>query len=72
MQLILSSINTIHVKQHNVGFFVFKFTLKYMLGNVYISEIHVEQCFYIITLYCREGYSHAFNFYVVFKGILHV
>ena len=40
----LSSINTIHVKQqHNVGFFIFKFTLKYMvgvikhmLGNVYI------------------------------------
>ena len=27
----------IHVKQqHNVGFFIFKFTLKYMLGNVYI------------------------------------
>ena len=40
----LSSINTIHVKQqYNVGFFIFKFTLKYMLGvikhllgNVYI------------------------------------
>ena len=39
-----SSINTTHVKQqHNVGFFIFKFTLKYMLGiirymlgNVYI------------------------------------
>ena len=34
----LSSINTIHVKQqHNLGFFIFKFTLKYMLGNVYIN-----------------------------------
>ena len=32
----LSSINTINVKQqHNVGFFIFKFTLKYMLGDVY-------------------------------------
>ena len=31
----LSSVNTIHVKQHNVGFFIFKFTLKYMLGDVY-------------------------------------
>ena len=29
---------TIHVKQqHNVGFFIFKFTLKYMLQNVYIN-----------------------------------
>ena len=38
----LSSINTIHVKQqHNVGFFIFKFTLKYMLGNVYISDMQV-------------------------------
>ena len=37
----LSSINTIHVKQqHNVGFFIFNFTLKYMLGNVYINKIH--------------------------------
>ena len=39
----LSSINTIHVKQqHNVGFFIFKFTLKYMLGNVYINKIHAR------------------------------
>ena len=31
----LSSMNAIHVKQqHNVGIFIFKFTLKYMLGNV--------------------------------------
>ena len=43
----LSSINTIHVKQqHNVGFFIFRFTLKYilgiikyMLGNVYNTFI---------------------------------
>ena len=32
----LSLINIIHVKQHNVGFFIFKFTPKYMLGDVYI------------------------------------
>ena len=39
----LSSMNTIHVKQeHNVGFSIFKFTLKYMLGNVYGNEIHVS------------------------------
>ena len=51
----LSSINTIHVKQqHNVGFFIFKFTLKYMLGNVYINKIHARQCLYIISLYCTE------------------
>ena len=37
----LSSINTIHVnQQHYVGFFIFKFTLKYMLGNVYINKVH--------------------------------
>ena len=31
----LSSINTILVKQqHNVGFFIFKFILKYMLGII--------------------------------------
>ena len=41
MQLKLSSTNTIHVKQqHKVGFFIFKFTIKYMLGNVYINKIH--------------------------------
>ena len=33
----LNSINTIHIKQHNVGFFIFTFTLKYMLRNVYIK-----------------------------------
>ena len=43
-QLKLSSINTIYVKQqHNVGFFIFKFTLKYILGNVYINKIHVRK-----------------------------
>ena len=31
----LSSINTILIKQqHNAGFFIFKFILKYMLDNV--------------------------------------
>ena len=35
----LSVIDTFHVKQQdNVGFFIFKFTQKYMLGNVYISK----------------------------------
>ena len=65
----VSSINTIHVKeQHNVGFFIFKF----MLGNVHIDEIHARQCLYIISLYWRKGLSHAFNFFVVSKGIRHV
>ena len=57
----LSSINAIHVKQqNNVGFFIFKFTLKYMLGNVYI-----------IILYCLYINSLAFNFFVESKRILH-
>ena len=69
----LSLINTIHVKQQcKVGFFIFKFTLKYMLGNVYINTIHARQCSYIISLYCREIFSHSFNFFVVSKGILHI
>ena len=68
----LSSVNTIHVKQlHNVGFFIFKFTLTYMLHNVYINEIHARQFLYI-SLYHRESFSHAFNFFIVSKGILHV
>ena len=41
MQLKLSSINIIHVNQeHNVDFFIFKFTQKCMLGSVYINKIH--------------------------------
>ena len=43
-------------QQRNVGFFIFKFTLKYMLGNVYINKIHARQCLYL-SLYCREGLS---------------
>ena len=35
--------NAIHEKQH-VGFFIFKFALKYMLGNIYINKIHAMQC----------------------------
>ena len=67
----LTSINTIHIKQqHNVCFFISKFTLKYMLGNVYTNKMHARQCLYIISLYCREGVSHSFNFFVVSKGIL--
>ena len=69
----LSSINTIHIKQqHKVGFFISKFTLKYMVGNVYINKIHAKQCLYIISVYCREGFSHPFNCFVVSKEILHV
>ena len=64
----LSSINSIHVKQqHNVGFFIFKLTLNYMLGNAYINKIHATQCLYIISLYCREGFSNHFNFSVLSK-----
>ena len=58
-----SSINAIHVKQqHNVGFFIFKFVLKEMLGNVSTDEIHARQCSYIISLYYSEGFPHTFNF----------
>ena len=68
----LSSINTLHVKQqHKVGFFIFKFNLKYMPGNVYIDKIHASQCLYI-RLCCREGFSHPFNFFVISKGILYI
>ena len=39
----LISINTMHVKQHqNIVFFIFKLTLKYMLGNIYINKIHAR------------------------------
>ena len=41
-----------------------------MLGNIYVNKIHAKQCLYIISLYYREGSSHAFNFFVVSKGIL--
>ena len=35
----MPNLNTIHVKQQSsVGFLIFKFTLKYMLGNVYINK----------------------------------
>ena len=40
----LSSINTIHVKEHNnVGFFIFKFFLKYMSGIIkyMLGNIHM-------------------------------
>ena len=60
----LSSVNTIHVKQHNVGFFIFKFALHYMLSNVYINRIHAGQCLYTIVLYCREGFSHPFSHFL--------
>ena len=66
----LSSINIIHVKQqHNISFSIFKFTLKYMLGNVYVNKIHVGQCLYIISSFCG-GFPHPFNFFVLSKGII--
>ena len=48
-------------QQHNVGFLIFDFTLNYMLGNVY-NNIHAKQW---------GVFSHAFNFFVVSKGIFH-
>ena len=58
----------IHVKQqHKVGFFIFKFILKYMLGNVSINKIHARQWLYIVSLYCRKGFADPFNFFVVSK-----
>ena len=61
------------MKSNNVTlvFFIFKFTLKYMLGNVYIYKIHARQFLYIKGLYCRQGFSHPFNFFVVSNKILH-
>ena len=41
----LCSMNTIHAKQqHKIGFFIFKFTQKYMLGNVYVNKNTCSQC----------------------------
>ena len=48
-----------------------KFTLKYMLGDVYVNKIHARQCLYIISSICR-GFPNPFNFLVVSKGIHHV
>ena len=59
----LSSINTTHVKQQHCWLFHF---------GMFISKKHARQCLYMISLYCREGFSHPFNFFVVSKGILHV
>ena len=40
-----NSVKAIHVKQqHNVAFFIFKFTLKYIHANIYIKKIHARQC----------------------------
>ena len=67
MQLNLSLINTIHVKQqHNVCFFIFKVTLKYMFGNVYINKIHALGNVHIEWVYIIE------KVFVVSKGILHI
>ena len=44
----LISINTIHLKQQqNLDSFIFKFTLKYMLDNVYINKIHARQWMFL-------------------------
>ena len=40
-----------------------------MLDNVYINEINGKQRLYMIRSYCREGFSHSFDFFVVSKGI---
>ena len=65
-----SSINTIHVKQqHNVGIFHFQVHSKV---HARYNKIHARQCLYIISLYCREGFSHPFNFFVVSKGTFHI
>ena len=66
---VLSSINTIHVKLTKSFHFQVH---NYMPGNVCINEMHARQGLYIISLYCREGFSHPFNFLLVSKGILHI
>ena len=45
--------------------------LAFSFWYVYIKK-HARQCLYMISLYCREGFSHPFNFFVVSKGILHI
>ena len=52
----LGSVNAICVKQqHNIGFFIFKSTLKYMLGNVYINEINAIYIYIYIYIYYHEN-----------------
>ena len=60
-------LTNIHVtQQHNLGFFIFKSTLAYILSNVYINEIHARQCLYIMSICFREGIP------IISEGILHV
>ena len=40
-----------------------------MLGNVYVNKIYARQVLYELRLYWRGGFSHAFNFFAVSKGI---
>ena len=56
--------NTTLVKQQQkVGFFIFKFTRKFMLDSVYINKIHAPEFLYIISLYYyREGFFPCFQF----------
>ena len=65
MQLKLSSINTIYVKQQrNADFFIFNFTLKYMLGNLYIKVYIVGKVFPILSislLYPKESFTSNFK-----------
>ena len=59
----LSSIKTIHVKlQHNVGFLIFKYTLKYMLVNVYINKMNIRKWLYIISYIIGEVFFPCFQF----------
>ena len=67
----LSSINIIHLKQqYKNGFSIFKLTLKYLLGNVFVHKIHAREFLYIISSFCR-GFPHSFNFFAASKGIFH-
>ena len=63
---IINSMNTIHVKQH-VGFFIFRFFLKYMLDDVNIYKIHARQCLNILA----GKLFPSFKFFVLSKRILH-
>ena len=59
-------LTNIHVtQQHNLGFFIFKSTLAYILSNVYINEIYARQCLYIMSICFREGIP------IISEGILH-
>ena len=71
----LGSVNAICVKQqHNIGFFIFKSTLKYMLGNVYINEINAIYIYIYIYIImktmCPSGFH--LNGFVVTPALGHM